>query len=116
MPPELSAALSAVALAVAIFLGYLVKRMIKNGKSVPPPPRAPLSSSSGIDVADTGQHQSIVALMSDQVAIHTQPIAQRLDKIETNQQTQSKSIGKLGERIAGVEATLIERARKSRAS
>ena len=104
MPPELSAALTAVTLAVAVFLGVIIKRQLKNGKTLPPPAPA---------VTDTGSRTSIVALMGEQMAIHVKPITQRLDRIEHNQETsqatQNKRLGLLETAVA----RLDERTRAS---
>lgn len=104
MPPELTAALSILALGVTTLLTVVVKRALKQGGKTLPP-------AASNAVTDTGSHTTIEAMFGEQVEIHTKPLAQRLERIERNQETHNERLGAMGERMAGVEARLDERTR-----
>ncbi len=108
MSPELSAAISVLALAVAGVLAVVIKRVaVKNGNSKPPPAAPPAPA------ADSGSYLTIPALIGEQLSIHLHPVSQRLDRIESGQKDQTTEIGALAQRVAGVEARLDERKLKS---
>lgn len=103
MPPELSAALSVLALGVVALLTVVVKRELKrNSKALPEASAA---------VTATGSHITIAAMVGEQVELRTKPIAERLGRIEHNQQTHNERLSEMGERLADVEARLDERTR-----
>lgn len=107
MPPELSAALSVLALGVVALLTVVVKRALKNNKTKTLPPPEPAPSA----VTATGSHVTIGAMIGEQLEIHNRPLVQRLERIEQGQQTHNERLGEMGERLAGVEARLDERTR-----
>lgn len=87
-----------VLVAVALLAAFMRKAMkdLQNGSECKAPKQLPTGDS------NSGQYTGVMAMLDEQLGRHTRPISQRLDKMDDR-------LGKVCERVAGVEARLDER-------
>jgi len=112
MTPELSAAISILALAVAGLLAFVMKRAMKNGKSTPPPalppsPAPALPSGPGPD--DSARFTiDPMERFSDRFARLDEEIRKLNARLDRREQAEQRLTDQI-ETLARTVATLVER-------
>lgn len=112
MTPELSAAISILALAVAGLLAFVMKRAMKNGKSTPPPvpaPPAPPALPSGPGPDDSARFTiDPMERFSDRFARLDEEIRKLNERLDRREQAEQRLTDQI-ETLARTVATLVER-------
>jgi len=110
--PELSAAISILALAVAGLLAFVMKRAMKNGKSTPPPvpaPPAPPALPSGPGPDDSARFTiDPMERFSDRFARLDEEIRKLNERLDRREQAEQRLTDQI-ETLARTVATLVER-------
>ena len=101
MMEEVGPAISGLVLVAVALLAAFMRKALKdiqtsnNGNVCRAPEQMPEASASG-------QYTAVLSLLDEQLERHTKPISARLDKVDDR-------LGKVCERVSGVEARLDER-------